>query len=442
MIRNALARVSELSAAWLLLVVLALIVLHAPLTVYVGSNWPALGLAAKAWKELLMCLAAALLVVEVSRQNKWMLFTRDRLFWCVVGYAALHFVILLVRRPDALVAVAGIAIDLRYILYFALVYAFLRLYPGYVQSFLRVAVMGACIVVGFAALQLVLPPDALRVFGYGDTTIQPYLTVDENHNYIRHNSTLRGPNPLGAYALIVLVAVVAAGTHYGRKLTDMRQKLLHAGLAIGGGIAMWISYSRSAVIGLLVALALVVGVKRDIRATKKTIMVAVIVLAALGAIWYMVQGTSFVHNVVLHDNPSTGAAVDSNAGHATSLVDGARLALAQPFGAGVGSTGSASLFGDTHIVIENQYLLVAHETGWLGLGLFVAIYGLILLRLWRTRRDWKALGVWASGIGLGVIGLLLPVWVDDTVSIVWWGLAAVILAKGATHGTTSNKKAA
>jgi hypothetical protein len=29
---------------------------------------------------------------------------------------------------------------------------------------------------------------------------------------------------------------------------------------------------------------------------------------------------------------------------------------------------------------------------------------------------------------------------DDTVSIVWWGLAALVIAKEATYGTTSHKK--
>jgi hypothetical protein len=36
--------------------------------------------------------------------------------------------------------------------------------------------------------------------------------------------------------------------------------------------------------------------------------------------------------------------------------------------------------------------------------------------------------VFASGIGLAVIGVLLPVFVDETVAIIWWGLAAVGLA--------------
>jgi hypothetical protein len=52
-----------------------------------------------------------------------------------------------------------------------------------------------------------------------------------------------------------------------------------------------------------------------------------------------------------------------------------------------------------------------------------------MIRLWQRRTDWLALGLFSSGIGLALIGLLLPVWVDDTVSIVWWGLAAVAIAK-------------
>jgi hypothetical protein len=149
-----------------------------------------------------------------------------------------------------------------------------------------------------------------------------------------------------------------------------------------------------------------------------------------------------VKNVVFHNNPTTGAAVDSNADHVTSLVDGVRLAASQPMGAGVGTTGSASLFGGGPLIIENQYLMIAHEVGWLGLGLFLAIYIVFLKRVWRERQDWFALGIWASGIGLGIIGLLLPVWADDTIAIVWWGLAAVVLAQGESHGTSTNQKTA
>ena len=86
--------------------------------------------------------------------------------------------------------------------------------------------------------------------------------------------------------------------------------------------------------------------------------------------------------------------------------------------------------------------MIAHEVGWLGVVLFMAIYITFLVRMWRERNDWLVLAVFASGVGLGVAGLVLPVWADDTVSIVWWGLAAVVLAWGDRHGTSSIKKTA
>ena len=104
----------------------------------------------------------------------------------------------------------------------------------------------------------------------------------------------------------------------------------------------------------------------------------------------------------------------------------------QPFGAGIGSSGSASLLGDDPLILENQYFFIAHETGWLGLMIFLLIFIGILTRLWTRRADWLALALLSSGIGLAIIGLLLPVWVDDTVSLVWWGLAG--LAIGSNRG--------
>ena len=114
----------------------------------------------------------------------------------------------------------------------------------------------------------------------------------------------------------------------------------------------------------------------------------------------------------------------------------------QPLGAGVGTTGSAAVYGSTPYIIENQYVMVAHEVGWLGLVLFMVIYVLVLHGLWRQWRQWYAVGLWASGIGLAFVGIVLPVWADDAVSIVWWGLAAAVCSKnykGEIYGTSHKK---
>jgi hypothetical protein len=327
-------------------------------------------------------------------------------------------------------------IDLRFVLYFVLVYGTIKLLPQYRRLFIKVIAGGAIVVLGFALLQLfVLPRDFLAHIGYSKATIAPFLTVDENPAYVRISSTLRGPNPLGAYVVIVLSVVLAVAIKYGRRLGRDRRWMLGV-VAAASGLVLGASYSRSSLIGVLVAIVVTISV---VASDKVRQHLAVIVLAgvmAVGTILIIGRTNPVISSVILHNSPTTGATVDSNQGHAESLVDGVNRMVREPFGGGVGSTGSASLDGKQPLIIENQYLFVAHEVGWVGLGLFVWLFVEVMRRLWQRRHGALALGVFASGCGLAVIGLLLPVWVDDTVSIIWWGLAAV--AVGGHYGTRKN----
>lgn len=435
--------------AVLLLVVFGLIVLHAPLTVFLGTQFPEFDLLLKAWKELLIGGALLLVVYDLIRRGQVGLVKRDVLFWVAVAYVALHGVMaalqygtLAMIYPQVIAqAMAGLAIDLRYVLFFLAVYLLIKLHPEFRRRFVTVGIIGAGIVVGFALLQQVLPPDILKYIGYSRDTIVPYLTVDQNPDYIRINSTLRGPNPLGAYAAIVLSGCIAYLLFVKRKLSPTWARWVIAGLSFGAIVALWTSYSRSAAIalGIAVVILAVIRFRRQLRWWHAAAVLAVLALAAGGL--YVARDTAFVHNVILHDNPETGAVVTSNDAHAESLVDSTGRMLSQPFGGGIGSTGSASLYGPSPLIIENQYLFIAHESGWLGLVLFVAIFMMILRRLWVQRADWLAMTVLASGVGLGVICLIQPVWVDDTVSIIWWGLAGLVLAKGGDGERTADKKA-
>jgi hypothetical protein len=291
----------------------------------------------------------------------------------------------------------------------------------------QVGVIGACIVVGFAALQLFLPRDILSHIGYGDNTIQPYLTVDKNLAYVRENSTLRGPNPLGAYAGIVLAALTAFWVRKKEWLNTTWRKLGYAVLTACAVTALWVSYSRSALVAGIAGVLMVSAISMARRLSRKAWIVTVVVAMALAGGLTMAKGSDFISNVILHENPDGGSSISSNDDHVESLVTGWARFVAEPLGGGIGSTGSASLFSDSPNIVENQYLFIGHETGWFGLVLFLSIFGMIVFRLWMRRKDWLALGVFASGIALAAIGLLLPVWADDTVSIVWWGLAAVAL---------------
>ena len=425
--------------AVLLLVIFGGVVVHAPLSVGLGLLMPEYELLIKSWKELLLVVASIVALLVVWRRGLWRELVRDRIVQLVALYVAIHTLMAAALMTGLLPTLAGLAIDLRYILFFALVYVLLRAAPDYRRRFLQVFAAGAAVVVGFGIAQLFLPADILSHIGYGESTIQPYLTVDKNHDYIRINSTLRGPNPLGAYVVIVL-GVLGAYIVRRKQLLNWSKQTAYVGLAVLASlIALWITYSRSALGGAGIALFLVavVALRRFISRTV-WIAASMIFFALIGGL-IVGRDHPFVTNVLLHENREGGSPTSSNDGHVESLIDGGDRMLRQPIGGGIGSTGSASLMSDSPLIIENQYLFIAHEVGWLGLGIFLWLYGLILVRLWKQRADWLSLGIFASGIGLACIGVLLPVFVDDTVGIVWWGLAAIALNQGGSNVRTRKK---
>lgn len=421
------SRLLDLLFIGILFVVFGGIVLHAPISVGFSTVWPEQSLIIKSWKEILLGIAAVLATLIISMRGAWGIF-KSRLFYLIAGFAALNLLLIPLYFTGVESTIAGLFINLRYLLFFVLVYAAIRLYPHYYRWFIGVFVAGALVVTVFAVLQAtVLPYDILKYLGYGESTIMPYLTVDQNYDYIRINSTLRGPNPLGAYAAIVLVVALAAWLR-GPRVLKQYEKVLLVVLGVGSIVALWASYSRSAALAALAGIGIVLLVTYGRRISKGLIvamgLVALVVCGSLIAL----RDTQFVSQVVLHEDPEEGNDVNSNDGHYESLLDGTNRMVNQPLGAGIGSTGSASLLGDKPLIIENQYLFIAHETGWPGVVLFIAIQYLVLAGLWVRRKHWLALGVFASGVGLAAIALIQPVWVDETVALIWWGLAAIALA--------------
>ncbi|MDN5275365.1 MAG: rane protein of unknown function [Candidatus Saccharibacteria bacterium] len=408
----------------LLLIVFGGIVLHAPLTVGFETLFPHFELLIKSWKEILLG-AATVLGGVVLLQKRQLAILKQPVLLLIAGYALLHLLLLVLIPGEVTSSLAGILIDLRYLLFFVLVLIAVRLYPQSRRWLLVTGLVGALVVLIFAVLQAtILPPDILKFIGYSQTTIAPYLTVDQNMDFIRINSTLRGPNSLGAYAVITLTLLLTIGLK-GYHQQFKRPMGIVAILGIGNIVALWASYSRSALIGAVVAVGTVLIYTFRRRITKWVWIGMIALAVVLGGIFVAARNTDFVSNVVLHEDRGEGNNVNSNDGHVSSLIDGARLMLTQPYGAGIGSTGSASLYGDQPLIIENQYLFIAHEAGWVGLALFLGIFVSVLMSLWRGRADWLAFGVFASGIGLAIIGMVLPVWADDTIGIIWWGLAAI-----------------
>lgn len=427
--------------AGILLVIFGGIVLHAPFIVGMETLFPDFELIFKSWKELLMLVAVVPAALLIHRKNMWRELASERVLQAAVLYGVLHIFMASAFLTGLDATIAGLMIDLRYIAFFVLVYVLLKLTPAYKPQFLRVGIAGAALVIGFGVLQLFLPPDILKHIGYGENTIQPYLTVDKNPDYIRINSTLRGPNPLGAYVAIVLSLLTAAVLKGAVAVRRPKEAYMVAAAALSSSVVLWVTYSRSAVLAAGCAVFLVTLIAARKYIPRRAWIAGCVVAFALAGGVIAGRDHPFVTNVILHENREGGSPVSSNDAHLESLYDGTDRMIRQPFGAGVGSTGSASLFTDKPLIIENQYLFIAHEVGWFGLVSFMALLVLVLRALWQKREDWLSLGVFAIGVGISLIGLLQPVWVDDTVAIIWWGLAAVAIGAGGIHvGKTRKQK--
>lgn len=412
-------------ATVLLAVVFGLVVFHAPLSVFFGQFAPPL--LVKSWKEIIMLIVLLPLMFGAWQAGKLRYFNRNLLLCLILLYALLHIVLLGFFASSATQKLAGLAIDLRYELFFGLVLAALTLRPLARRLFLKVGAAAAVLSMAFALLQVfVLPRDILKYIGYSKHTIEPYLTVDSNKAFIRINGTLRGPNPLGAYAMMLLTLLAALLARVKAVFAKHTVTFIIAIAALL--IVLWASYSRSALLGAGLSVGIIVCVRFGRKLSRQQLFGVGAVALVLVAIIFAARNSYLVQNVIVHSNPGHHESVDSNQGHASSLLSSFNQMLHQPLGAGIGSTGSASLIGNQPLVIENQYLFIAHEAGWLGLVIFLMIFGVVLTQLYKKRHDWLALGVFASGIGLAVIGLVQPVFVDDTISLVWWGLAAIALA--------------
>lgn len=419
----------------LLLTIVGLMVVHAPITVLLSSTWPEYELLFKSWKELLLGAAFGMMLVIVTRRKLWPRLVREWPLRLSVAYGALHLIMVPIFWQGATSTAAGLVIDLRHVVLFSLVYIWVKIWPAQLTRLQRIVLVGAGIVVGFAGLQLLLPHDSLKYLGYGPETIMPYMTVDQNYEYVRYNSTLRGPNPMGAYAASVALVVLAVMTG-SRQLRRKWWLYALGGLAV---VAVYVSYARSAALTLAIGALVIILVRYATHLRPWHGGVFVVMLLAAVVSFSAVRQSDFVSNVILHESAESQTTIKSNDEHLASLHDGTGRLLRQPFGAGVGSTGSPSLLGENPLIIENEYLYVAHEVGWLGLALFVALYGVVLRGLWRLRRDDWALGVFASGLGLAVAGLFLPVWADDTVALIWWAIAGGVLA-GACYPRHTPKK--
>lgn len=344
----------------------------------------------------------------------------------IFAYVALQLVLVFALQGAAKSEIAGLVFNTRFLAMFLLAQVLVSKLPQkqLQELSLRFIFWGGAVVVAFGALQvLVLPNDFLRHFGYAKDIIPPYFTVDNNENYVRILSTLRGPNALGAYLVFwlpILLLVTKRMWNVAAKYRVLAVLFWLAGLTTLYGTG-----SRSAWIGSVVSVgaASLLLVSRQVRA--KILLGGVVAVAICALMIGLNWSSSFVQTSLWHNDPAEQSNVNSDNQRQDSLIDSLRIIKANPFGSGVGSVNIASTYGPKPITVENYYLQIAQELGLLGLAIFIGILVLVALSLWRQRALDIASALFASMLGLSIVGMLLPVWGDETVSMLWWAMAGI-----------------
>jgi len=416
--RSPLARLIQLG----LLLIVALMPIHAFLSVWLGSLTHHEAVI-QSWKEVVLLALAAIAAVLVSREPTRL--SRLRQPWVLLasGFALVASLVTLVAQPTLPAASFGLKTDLEVLL--AAILAALVTDAKFMQRIAWAVVGGAGVVVGFGLLQIfVLPPDFLTHFGYGPNTILPYQHITRGATSLRFPSTLGGPNQLGTYLILPLCLSLTIALR--------RRYWWLLGLTAGGLVVLAGTYSRGAWIGALAAVAIVIVAETPTR-LRRPLMIGLALLATLAAVVLSatISTSPQLQYYLLHSSLTSTDTLTSDSQHASSLLQGAHAVLSSPLGHGLGTAGPATFHAGTTNIIENYYLQLGYETGLLGLLLFVGIVVAISARLWRLySRSPLALAAASALLGVSLVALVLPSWTDSTTALVTWtcaGAAASVL---------------
>lgn len=417
----------------LLTIVIALLPFHAFLTVWLSSffgNYTSLRL----WKEVLVLIAALGVLYLVLFDSKVRSHTLKRkLTWLIIAYLAVQLVWAGLALHDGDVslkaAAYGVLLNSRFLIFFLLAWAIAIRTDRLERRWPKLLLWPAVIVVVFGLMQVfVLPSDFLRHFGYGPETIYPVSTINHNEDYQRYFSTLRGVNPLGAYLLIPISALVVLLVRYPRSWNWTK------GLLLAGAMAMLVfTFSRSAWLGVVASLVVIAfGISTKswwYRLRWPLASVATALVLGLGLAAYGLRNHADFQNFIFHTEDDSTIEVSSNDARADAIISGAKDIAQHPIGKGPGTAGPASVYNteEPGRIAENYYLQVGQETGVIGLGLFLAISGIVAWLLWVRRRTPLALALLAAFVGIAIVNLMQHAWTDDTLAYIWWGLAGLAI---------------
>lgn len=381
------------------------------------------------WKALKDAVALFLVVLTVllvwfkrksSREFNWFV-------GLALAYAAIHFLVWLLNPgiyKDT--ALLGSVYNDRLMWFLVLGMGVRLLWPKINESsVLKLVIFLSTVVCALGVLQYFLPKDLMTHFGYSLARgVKPAFFIDDKPNLPRIISTLRDPNSLGAYLILPITILFYKFVTVARE-----RKQFIGGLLFLHGLALFLTFSRSAWLGVVLSLTVLSAVALREKFVPWLLKYWPLLLGTVllvGSLALMYKGQYAVQNVIVHSDKSTKQ-TDSNALHTQLVERGVKGVWHKPQGHGPGTAGLVSLqHPDSGFLTENYYIQIGYEVGLIGLLIFLAVNFLAYKGLLR-RKTLLSVALLASFWGYVLCNMLLHTWGNEAVASQWWLLAGLAI---------------
>jgi putative inorganic carbon (HCO3(-)) transporter len=421
---------------------LAYMPFHIFISTVLGANLGFLELA-KVLKDVVL-VVGFLSVLAVSVRQKWFIAWLSSPLVILIGlYGLLTLAIALWRPVDTDAEILGVVYNTRFLVFFLYGWLLTKLIDVKIlrTQAVKITLIAGFVVVAFGVFQyLLLPNDALVKLGFTrQNGVLPAFFIDDKPDLERVMSTLRDPNSLGAYLLIIGGLLAATWLNLKKKVKPM----LFGSYAILLVLCLFFTFSRSGWLSAVITTAVFTWLWLSKGKTKAVLQKVnkTYILVGFGVIDGLMIGLAaswnsyFVQNVIFHADEAT-VLEDPNELRLRFFNESIQEVVDNPLGTGPGSVGVVSSKNDLDAgrLTENYYLQIAGEVGIFGLLLFAAIALLVLVKLYGTYKIPKpdsriAAALIASFVGISFSGLLNHIWINETVAYVWWGLAGLFVLK-------------
>jgi len=207
------------------------------------------------------------------------------------------------------------------------------------------------------------------------------------------------------------------------------------------------SGSRSAMLGAMVGLALIIWLKRSVRSFLILVIAIIFVISVLFGIQSKMTTYAIERLATISPQQLFSGDILQERNLASRLERWQKvipIILKHPFGQGTGSWHQAKTFDKVQVgtVADNEYLALTGELGFLGLFLYLAFVGILVWQCWHVLRSRKARGeemrgMWAIITSSTLIAVLVmsiachPLYTFPSTMLVWllWGMGSRFMEK-------------